>query len=419
MLRQITCICLVCVVCIQFGFSSDVDHVSYKFQYYDDNNDVNVITNTTTISKGFGEHVRLNLSYLVDGITGASRNDDRGLLDTLDGITAASETKEHRHEVKGGLTFMFDWLRLFNREKETEDPMFITVTGINSQETDYTSRTISGAISQDLFQRNTTIGASYTKSFDNFDPAPRFDNALIANEGYTYFGDEKNDRGNRQTDRLTVSVAQGITLTTLLSVIWGYTSDRGYLARPYYVYLIETDSGTFFYHENLPSKRQSMTFTGRLRQYIPTNHGTSIHLDYRLYFDSWDLLSHTIAFKAYYRFAERFIVAPSYRLYSQNSATFYKDEYTESDLPCYLTTDFKYRECMTHTVGLKFIYEVKDFFKPDDAPILSLFPINIDVSANYMIRTGTDDPEVIYSHYNYWSDSYQNFWIQAGVTFAF
>ncbi len=417
MLRQITFVCLLCIVGMQSGFCSDIDHISYKFQYYDDNNDVNVITNTTTISKGFGEHVRLNLSYLFDGITGASRNDDRGLLDTLDGTTAASETKEHRHEVKGGLTFMFDWLRLFNREKETEDPMFLSITGINSRESDYTSRTISGSVSQDLFQRNTTIGASYTKSFDNYNPSPRFDSAIITIPGYTFFGDEEEDRGRRQTDRLALSVTQGITLTTIASVIVGYNYDRGYLARPYYVYLPKDT--TIFYHENLPSERTSLTLTGRLNQYIPTKNGTAVHLDYRLYYDSWDLMSHTISLKIYYRAFERFIVSPSYRFYTQNSAFFYKDVYTQNDLPCYLTTDFKYRECITNTFGLKLIYEVIDFFKPDNAPILSLFPINIDIAANYMMRTGTDDPEVIYSHYNYWSDRYQNFWIQAGVTFAF
>ncbi len=420
MLKQISFLCTAYLSLLSIALCSDIDHVSYKFQYFDDNNDVNVITNTTAISKGFlDEHLRVNLSYLVDGITGASRNDDRGFLDTLDGITAASETKERRHEVKGSLTFMFDWLRLFNKEKDTEDPMFITVTGINSQETDYTSRTISGAVSQDLFQRNTTFGLSYTKSFDKYDPAPRFETAVIDQPGYTYFGNGAEDRGRRETDRLTLSVTQGITLTTLASVIGGYTFDRGYLARPYYVYRIETDTDTNFYHEHLPSERRSMTLTGQLRQYIPTEHGTSIHLDYRLYFDSWDLLSHTISLKGYYRFDERFIVSPSYRFYMQNSAFFYKDTYTEEDLPTYLTTDFKYRECMTHTMGLKLIYEVKDFFKPDDAPILTLFPINIDIAANYMIRTGTNDAEIIHSHYNYWSDRYRNFWIQAGVTFAY
>ncbi len=389
---------------IQTAFSGEVDHISYKFQYYDDNNDVNVISNTTTISKGLGEHVRVKLSYLVDGITGASRNDDRG---TMDGITSASQTDERRHEVKGGLTFMFDWLLLFNKDKETEDPMFLTVIGINSQENDYTSRTISAAISQDLFQRNTTIGASYTKSFDDFDPADRFI-PEAADEGWDYFGG-----GKRETDRVSASITQGITTTTIASVIGGYVFDRGYLSRPYYVYLI----GGQWYHENLPPERKSMTVTGRLNQYIPTNNGTAAHLDYRLYYDSWDLLSHTVSLKFYYRPAEKFIINPSYRFYTQNSTFFYTDIYTS--VPKYLTADFKFRECITNTIGLNLIYEVRDLFKPEDAPFFSLFPININIAANYTMRTGSDDPQVIKDHYNYWSDRYQNFWIQTGIKLAF
>lgn len=404
MLKKCSPAVLILLFTIYPIFSSDVDHISYKFQYFGDNNDVEVISNATTISKGLGDHVRINISYLVDGITGASRNDDRG---KIDGTTSASPTDERRHEVKGGLTVNFDWLRLFNKEKETEDPMFITVTGINSQEDDYTSQTVSAAISQDLFQRNTTIGASYTKSFDDFDPAERFVPAT-ANEGWDYFGD-----GKRETDRVSASLTQGITTTTITSVIWGYVFDRGYLSKPYYVYKI----GDQWYHENLPPERKSMTITGRLNQYIPTNNGTAAHLDYRLYYDSWDIISHTVALKFYYRFAENFIVNPSYRFYTQNSASFYQDVYTS--VPNYLTTDFKYRECFTNTLGLNVIYEIKDLFKPEDAPFFSLFPININIAANYMMRTGPEDPQVIENHYNYWGDRYQNFWIQTGVKLAF
>lgn len=395
---------------MKYAFSGEADHISYKFQYYDDNNDVNVLSNTTTISKGLGEHVRVNLSYLVDGITGASRNDDRG---AIDGITSASQTDERRHEVKGGLTVNFDWLRIFNRDKETDDPMFITITGINSQENDYTSRTISAAVSQDLFQRNTTIGASYSKSFDDYDPEERFVPDTV-DEGWDYFGD-----GKRETDRVSASITQGITTTTIASVIWGYVFDRGYLARPYYVYKIDTS----WYHENLPSERKCMTVTGRLNQYIPTNNGTAVHFDYRFYTDSWELVSHTAHIKLYYRAGEKFIINPSYRFYTQNSAFFYKDIY--SSVPNYLTTDFKFRECITNTIGLNLIYEVKDLFKPEDAPFFSLFPINFNIAANYMIRNGPgrEQEEIIKAHYNYWhkkgDNQYQNFWIQTGIQLAF
>ncbi len=388
--------------------NAEDDHVQYKFQYYEDNNEVQVITNAATISKSLGEHVNLGVSYLIDGITGASRVDDRGKA--IDGVTAASETDEKRQEVKGSVQLKFDVGAWFNTEKESEDPTFVSITGINSAETDYTSRTVSASVSQDLFQRNTTLATSYTKSFDDFDPAERFRHAVAKGDGWNYFGE-----GKRQTDKYSVSITQGITTKTLASLIWGYTFDRGYLSRPYYVYQLTNET---WVHENLPTERKAMTYTLRVNQFIPTKNGSSIHFDYRFYNDSWELLSHTINLKYYWRFAEFFIVRPSYRFYTQNSAFFYKDKYPSSH-KSYVTTDFKYRECMTHAVGLKLIYELRDFFEPEDSPFMSLFPTAIDVAGNYMMRTGTTDEAVIRSHYNYWTDQYQNFWIQAGLKFAF
>jgi hypothetical protein len=384
----------------------EMDHISYKFQLYDDNNDVRVVTNTTEISKSLGEHVHLGIAYLADGITGASRKDDRG---DIDGITAASVTRESRQEVTGALSGTFDLTRVFKRESEALNPTTIGITGINSVETDYRSRTLGASFSQDLFQRNTTLGFSFIKSFDDLDPAPRFINStLLQDVGWNYFGE-----GKRQTDKINVSLTQGITVTTVAAFIWGYVYDRGYLAKPYYVYEIDN----VYKHEKLPAERRNMTFTGRINQYIPTKYGLALHCDYRLFYDSWDLVSHTASLKIYYRFAEKFIIEPSYRYYTQTSAFFYEDEYTGD--PVYLTTDLKYRECMSNTFGLKLIYELKDFFKPEDAPVLSLFPVTIDIAGNYLLRTGPDDPAVLDAHYARWSGQFSTFWIQAGVVFAF
>jgi hypothetical protein len=408
------------------GRGAEGDRVAYKFQYYHDNNDVDVFTNEISVGKRLGDKFHLSAGYLVDGITGASRSDMRGRnpgIDgttgaskkvTVDAVTAASGTaREYRHQVSGTLAFTHDFIKMIRKDQNNDDPTTLSVTGINSQENDYTSRTISAAFTQDLFQRNTTFGLVYGKSFDQFRPAARFV-PEYPDEGWSMFGN-----GRRQTERISASLTQGITMTTVASVIWGYVYDRGYLSRPYYVYELTTDSGSIYRHENLPAKRRSMTITGKLNQYIPVGAGMALHLDYRYYFDSWEIQSHTASGELYCRLGDYFVLRPSYRVYLQNSAFFYEDTYPAD--PVYLTTDFKYRHGLTHTAGLKLSWEVRDFVRPAQSRFFGLYPVAIDLGGEYYMRTGTYDVAVRNSYYNYWPiyTGYRAFWIQSGMRFAF
>jgi hypothetical protein len=401
-------------------FSGESDGVSYKFQYYGDNNDVDVFSNTVTAGKQLGSKTHVSVSYLVDAITGASRKDIRSTMQGVDGITGASAVKpdgitgasptaERRHQVSATLSFVNDFIKWLRKDQNNDDPTTFSVTGINSTESDYTSRTISAAVSQDLFQRNTTLGALVSRGFDQYQPVSRF-TPSSSDEGWNFFGD-----GRRLTDRLSLSLTQGITTTTVASVIWGYAYDRGYLARPYYVYEI----GDTLYREHLPPRHRSMTVTGRLNQYLPVGGGMSLHLDYRYYADSWELISHTISAELYTRIGENFIIRPSYRFYTQSDAFFYADVYPKSQR--YMTTDFKYRHGITHSAGLKLSWELRDVIKPTDSPFFALFPVEADIAGDLYMRTGPHDVALRNSHYNYWDidKGFRSFWIQSGLRFAF
>jgi hypothetical protein len=402
------------------GYGGEGNGLDYKFQYYRDNNDVTVTSNAINLGAKLGEKGHLAVGYLVDGITGASRRDIHGTSQGIDGITGASavvpdgitsaspEVREHRHQVSGTLSFTHDFIKMVSADKNNDDPTVMSVTGVNSQENDYTSRTFSAALSQDLFQRNTTLGVRYGKSFDQFRPDARY--TPRNDDGWFFFGN-----GKRETERVSASLSQGITTTTVAALIWGYVYDRGYLSRPYY--MIEIDS--LYYHENLPVKRRSMTITGRLNQYIPAGSGLSLHIDYRYYTDSWNLVSHTLSGELYIRLGDFFILRPLYRFYMQSNAFFYADVYTEPVQ--YLTTDFKYRQSQTHTAGLKFSWQLRDFVKPEENRFFAFYPVAVDVAGEFYQRTGTKDAVVRNTHYNYWPtyDGYRAFWIQSGMRFAF
>jgi hypothetical protein len=422
------------------------------YQRYTDNNIVTVHSNTVSLGKRIGEHVVARAGYLVDAITSASRSDIKGqrTVDgvtsstarissaTVDGITSASLTDERRHQVEGGLSCIYDFIKKFGNDQNSDNPSTLGVGGSSSVENDYVSNTLSLRLSQDLLERNTTIAATLGRSYDQFRPPTSYTPGL-SDEGWNYFGD-----GKRLTDRISLGITHGITTTTLGSVNAGYVNDRGYLSRPYYVYridstvydpalqTIDTVSSTF-YREHLPPTREMATLSVQLNQYIPVLAGTSVHAEYRLYADTWKLTSHTAGVELYFRILERLTLRPSYRFYIQNSAFFYADTYTAP--PRYLTTDFKYRECAAHTAGVKLMYLIRDFIKPADAPLFAMYPTSFTVGADYYMRSGASDPSVRDSHYNYWpigeeqegevgdgegmGGGFHSLWIQAGTTFEF
>jgi hypothetical protein len=394
------------------------DEIDYKFQYYNDNNKVNVNSNAVNIRKKINDNFSISLNGLIDAISGASRKDNRGAIkssalasNNIDATTSASKTDEKRYQPSLTIVFFKDFFKGKGKESNSDNPTTITVTGVNSSENDYLSRTISGSFSQDLFERNTTIGFRYGKTFNKQFPATRFipENN---NPGWNYFGE---GTGQRQTDNVSASLTQGITTTTSAQIIYGYSYDRGYMARPYYVSKIDSQ----FYDENLPVCRTSSTITALLSQYIPLGKGFSLHCNYRYYQDSWSQVSHTIEGELYAYITDNLVIRPSGRFYTQSSSFFYKDVYDKTDR--YLTTDLKYRGGKTYNAGLKLSYIIKDFVKPEGGSFFSFFPVSIDLGFDYFIRESPSDPAVLANYYQYYGagDNFQAFWIQSGIRFVF
>jgi hypothetical protein len=440
--------------------SGDANSIGYSYQYYGDNNKCYVSTNTAHAQLKLGDHWTAGVDMTLDAITAASRKDDKarivdattsatravsrpaGVLGSVDAITSASRTGEMRKEFGATLGFLYDFIKLFRNDPNNDDPTSFSASGINSVENDYTSRTISGAIAQDLFQRNTTAGLRYTISFDQYSPPARF-LPPAGHESWDYFGD-----GRRITESASFSLTQGITTTTIGSLIFGYGRDRGYLDRPYYVIPVG-DTGSVrdsLYQEHVPPEKENITAVVKLNQYIPILDGSSIQLDYRYYQDTWNIRSHTIGAQWYFRFLDKWLICPEYRFYCQTPAFFYKDIYHVPE--SYMTADLKYSPFIAHTVGGKISFEVRDFVKPSDSPYFALFPTSISIAFREYFRSGPTDPAVLDRHYSYYGSGartsgggepgdgeadagdrgdgggglfrgFNSYWLQTGIQFAF
>jgi len=411
------------LVGISSSFSEESNTVEYKFQYYKDNDGVKVLSNDVGAGMKLSDHFKIKADYLVDAITGASRRDRRDTNATLakvDGVTSATSvdgvssatTREQRHQISGALSFLYDLIKHFRADKNNDDPTTFTLIGSNSDENDYTSRTVGLSLAQDLFQRNTTVSFTFGKSFDQWNPVS-WAIPGPTDAGWNYLGN-----GRRQTSRYSLGLTQGITTTTIASLNGDYVYDRGYLAKPYYVMQI----GNKYYRENLPSERTSVSVTGLLNQYVPIEipniNGIALHGEYRWYHDTWAITSHTASAEVYVRLFDNYIVRPLYRRYWQSSANFYQDSY--QTVPVYLTTDLKYREGFSQTFGLKLSWEVVDFVKPANARF-PFFLQSFDIAGNFYFRKDPISQAIVNSHYGYWKakEGYQMYWIQTGIKFAF
>jgi hypothetical protein len=407
------------------AWATEGNSVSYKFQYYKDNNIVSVLTNLISTTFGIGEHTHIGADFLADAITGASRRDHHqnppgpdGITSAsprragVDAVTSATPTDETRKQFSGSLSYTRDFLKLLRAgDAQRDDPTTLGLSGITSSENDYSSNTFGLSLSQDLLQRNLTLALSWSRSFDQYRPPARYIPSS-SDEGWNYLGN-----GHRKTNHIDAAITEGVTTTTETSLMAGIMDDRGYLARPYYSYKINDT----YYPENLPPTHAAMTVTAKVNQFLPIVKGWALHGTYRYYKDSWAQQSHTLEFELYTRLFDHIILRPLVRYYTQTSAFFYQDVYTT--VPRYLTTDFRYRAGHATSGGAKFIWELDDFVKPENGSLLGLWiiPTSFDVSFDYYGRSSTADYLVRNTHYNYWNvkNGFSAYWVQTGFTLQF
>lgn len=389
----------------------------YAFQDYRDNNLVSVGTHALRAGFNLGTHTGINAHYLVDGISGASRNDIHGSYPdadgisaasqkSLDGITSASPTNELRHQLGASVSVVGDVLKRL-REKLSDNPTTASIGAIVSQENDYHSNTMLVSVAQDLLHRNTTLGLSYSLSLDQFTPPSRY--IPLNDAGWERYGD-----GKRRTERGALSLTHGLSLKTLARASIEYGRDQGYLARPYYLQKI----GTTYYKETLPPRRDNIVLALKLNHYLSAGQGIALRGGYRFYDDTWDITSHTADIELRVRLGTMLTLAPSYRFYHQSGAFFFAEKL--QSVPTYLTADLKYGPHNTHTLGMQCTIG-RDVVAEQIEPRFALVPAGLDIGFWMMHRGSTEDVTVRNGFYNYWPtrDGFWAGWLRTSVRLAF
>jgi hypothetical protein len=283
-----------------------------KTQVYVDSDHTTVVSPLVAISRDTWKGGTLSASYVADVVSSASidviSNATKRMEDFRSEITAALSQKLHATTLTGAYVY--------------------------SVEHDYESHNLSLGIAQDFLQRNTTLALGYTLSANRVGRAgdQAFHESLLVNG-------------------ISASWTQTLTPKLIGQLSYSFSYGNGYWSSPYRFVPVETSdvSGNWFkVPEREPDERLRHAMVIGLNQHLFTD--TALQGDYRIYFDSWGLVAHTIQLRYLVTFKDVTLRLRE-RFYYQKGADFFKPHYTE--IEPFMTADRELSTFWSNLVGAK------------------------------------------------------------------
>jgi hypothetical protein len=128
----------------------------------------------------------------------------------------------------------------------------------------------------------------------------------------------------------TISVfggwSQVMSRSAIFQTILSYQNGSGFLSDPYKLVSVAGVNVA----DDRPGSRSQYAVLARYRRHFESVTGT-LHLDYRFYYDDWDINSHTVELAWYQSlFGDVLHIIPSVRYYTQSQADFYAPYFTNA-----------------------------------------------------------------------------------------
>jgi hypothetical protein len=231
------------------------------------------------VRKSLFDKVSLSGTYYVDMVSNAS----------IDVVTTASPFKERRTEYGLSADYLY------------RDAL-VTVAASSSDEPDYKADGVSIDVSQEVYGGMTTVNMGFSRGKDK-----------VGKKGdFGFFDYAKHWR-------YRLGVTQILTPRWLASLGFEAVSDEGFLGSPYRAARV---FGAFVPERN-PRTRSSRSI--KLSTVAEVRPRTSIHAEYRYFYDTWDIKAHTFQAGASGYVGESFQLDGYVRFYKQSKALFYSD----------------------------------------------------------------------------------------------
>ncbi len=288
-----------------------------KTQVYADSDHTVVVSPLVAISRDAWRGGTLSASYVADVVSSAS-------IDVVSNATKKME--DFRSEISGSIS---------QKVRGTT----LSASYVYSIEHDYSSHNASFGLSQDLFQKNTTLALGASFSYNAVGRA----------------GDQSFHR-SLWTAGASASWTQTITRKTIAQLSYTFSYNNGYQASPYrWVRIYNSDASDVLYKvpEITPGLRYRHAFVLGLNRFL--GKGTSLQGDYRIYFDDWGLLSHTLQARLFITIKDLTIRLRE-RFYYQRGVNFYQPYYQQ--VQPYMTADRELTTFASNLLGLKLIWKL-------------------------------------------------------------
>lgn len=200
------------------------------------------------------------------------------------------------------------------------------LTGGVSWENDYLAINAGLGGERHFNDENTTLGGGLGLSFDRITPtgggSPQFPT--------------RPEEERKRSYSLNGALTQILTRNTIAQTGLTYQFQNGYLSDPYKLVSVAGSNLA----DSRPPRRHQLSWLTRLRQHVPRVDG-SLHFDYRLYWDSWAVTSHTFELAWYQTLFERFQLVPAVRYYSQSGADFYAPYFSQLPSDGFASSDYR------------------------------------------------------------------------------
>jgi hypothetical protein len=285
-----------------------------KTQVYTDSDRTTVVSPLAAISRDAWKGGTVSASYVADVVSSAS-------VDVISNAT--THMNDFRSEITAGLAQKFHLTTL-------------TADYVYSVENDYQSHNADFGLSQDLFEKNTTLAIGLSFS----------DNSV----GRT--GDQLFHR-SLVVAGVSGAWTQVLDKKTIAQLSYSFSYNDGYQASPYRFVRIETDDFAqilFKVPETEPNERFRHAAVAALNRYLFND--SALGVDYRFYADNWGIISHTVQARWFVAIKDVTLRLRE-RFYYQQGANFYREHYTTMDVQPYMTADRELSTFWSNIVGAK------------------------------------------------------------------
>ena len=295
-----------------------------NFSGYFDSFNVQVLYPSISITKRVSESTSINARYLVDMITAASiRSHSPGsrstALQKVDVVTSASGRTvsggngysqpafdEVRHEFNVGITHLFG-------------KTILSADALYSTESDYTSSTLIGNLTQYLAENDATIQLGFVRSWDKVFPKT------------------KPWKKDKNVTTLNANFSQVVSKRLILQLLTTYTDNNGLLSDNYQLVPITIAGKDSLFDPVHPDLRirRAAAFSVKYR----LTDESSIQAGYRYYWDTWDINANTFSINYERYLSKHVILGTGWRSNFQTQAFFFKPKYLIPEQ--FMTTDIK------------------------------------------------------------------------------